>query len=76
VSVSIACPIEPYMLDKRMRRGLEQMVDRVVAANVLQDGGHDLLLRVYLSGLYHGAEVVLRKKISADGAANSGTGEQ
>jgi len=60
VSVSVACPIEPHMLDKKMRRGFEDMVERVVMANVVAGDGKDLMLRVYLSGLYHGAEAAKR----------------
>lgn len=72
MSVSVACPIEPHMLDKKMRRGFEDMVERVVMANVVAGDGKDLMLRVYLSGLYHGAEAAKRTASTVEPVVGDG----
>lgn len=61
MSVSLASPIQPHELDKRMRRGLEDLADRVAERAIYDNGGRDLLLRVYLAGLYHGSEIQARR---------------
>lgn len=53
----LVCPIEPHQMDKRTRQGFEDLVRRVVCANTMRGVGHDLLLRVYLSGIFHGVEL-------------------
>lgn len=59
--VPLACPIEPHEMSKALRCGMEDIVRRVVCANTLQGVGQDLLLRVYLSGLFHGMELTARQ---------------
>jgi len=55
--VSIVCPIQPHELDKKMRFGFEDICQRVALKSVYDGRGRDLLLRVYLAGLYHGVTV-------------------
>lgn len=54
-NISIICPIPPMSMDRKMRNGFEDICRRVAKAAVLEGRGTDLLLRVYLAGLYHGA---------------------
>lgn len=53
--VSLTASVEPHELAKPMRDHLDDIVRRVTAAAVVEGQGHDLLLRVYLAGMYHGA---------------------
>lgn len=55
--ITIISPIEPHHLDKKQRFHFEDLCQRVTTASVIQGRGRDLLLRVYLAGLYHGIEV-------------------
>jgi hypothetical protein len=40
------------------RKGMDRIVRRVAANSVMQGRGQDLLLRVYLAGMYHAMEVL------------------
>lgn len=53
----IACPIQPHELDKRIRSGMDDIVMKVVTRAVVEGRGQDLLLRVYMAGMYHGVEL-------------------
>lgn len=55
--IDLLCPIKPYELDKRMRHGFNDLVQRVTTAAVLHNHGRDLLLYIYLAGLHHGVEL-------------------
>ena len=55
---TLTCPIQPHELDPKMRDGFSDLVRRVTAKAAIEGRGRDLLLRVYLAGLYHGAELV------------------
>lgn len=59
-AVPMTCPIEPHEMDKKMLLGMEDVVNRVVCAATMQGVGRDLLLRVYLAGLFHGVELSKR----------------
>lgn len=54
----ILCSIKPHELDKRMRRGLNDIVERVTANAVMFNLGRDLLLLVYMAGFSHGAQAM------------------
>jgi hypothetical protein len=60
--VSLACPVEPYELDKKMRSGMAHLAARVVASCAAHGLGDELLLRVYMAGIYHGVELGKRQK--------------
>lgn len=64
MSTSVTAPIELHELDKPFRRGLEDLVERVTMKAVIDGDGRDLLLRVYLAGLYHGSEIAVRRSLS------------
>jgi hypothetical protein len=55
--VSLHCPIEPHQLAKDHRRGIEDIVRRVTMSCTVQGAGRELLLRIYLAGMYHGIEL-------------------
>lgn len=55
--IDLLCPVKPYELDKQMRFGFNDLVQRVTTAAVLHNEGRDLMLYVYLAGLYHGVEL-------------------
>lgn len=55
--VGIVCPIEPHELERAHRRGMDNIVRRVLAASVVKGQGADLFLRVYLAGMYHGLKL-------------------
>lgn len=57
--IDLLCPVRPYELDKVMRAGFNDLVQRVVTAAVMDNRGRDLLLYVYLAGVSHG--VALQK---------------
>jgi hypothetical protein len=40
-----------------MERGLQDIVRRVAAASAAAGSGRDLLLRIYLAGVYHGVRL-------------------
>lgn len=61
----LACPVEPYEMDKALRAGMEDIVRRVVCAVTMQGAGRDLMLRVYLAGLSHGVELTKRERAAA-----------
>jgi hypothetical protein len=56
--IPLVCPIEPYELDKQMRFGMSDLASRVAASCAAHGIGKDLLLRVYMAGIYHGVELV------------------
>lgn len=53
--VSVTAPIQPHEIPRSMREHLDDIVRRVVMASTVQGQGRDLMLRVYLAGMYHGA---------------------
>lgn len=53
----LTAPLHPGELPKAMRRGIEHIVERIVTASAVKGGGQDLLMRVYMAGVYHGAEL-------------------
>jgi hypothetical protein len=53
--LSLAAPVTPTEMDKHLRAGLQSLVERVAAKAVLDGRGRDLLLRIYIAGIYHGA---------------------
>lgn len=61
--IPLVCPIEPYEMDKRMRRGFNDIVDRVAASAAAHGLGKDLLLRIYLAGIFHGVELQNRAEM-------------
>lgn len=58
--ISIGCSIEPYQIPKPIRRGIDDIVRRIARQSALQGDGRDLLLRVYMAGVYHGVELSKR----------------
>lgn len=70
MSTSVTAPIELHTLDKGFRRGLNDLVERVTMKAVIDGDGRDLMLRVYLAGLYHGSECA--KRTQAQGQQNEG----
>jgi len=58
--VRLTAPIHPGELPRAMERGLADIAARVSARAVVEGRGHDLLLRIYMAGLYHGAELAGR----------------
>lgn len=65
----VLCPVKPHELDKRMRRGLESIAERVAGAAVIHNAGRDLLLLVYMAGFSHAYEAMARRRDSDRGAA-------
>ncbi len=53
--VTLAASIQPHEIPRAMRDHLDDIVRRVVLAATVEGLGHDLMLRVYLAGMYHGA---------------------
>lgn len=51
-------PINFRSLPKAQQFGFEQLVNKVVASCVIRGAGADLLLEVYLAGIYHGSQSV------------------
>ncbi|NPD16933.1 hypothetical protein HOY34_17205 [Xinfangfangia sp. D13-10-4-6] len=49
-------PIEFRSLPKAQQFSFERVVEKVVASCVIKGLGKDLLLQVYLAGLYHGSQ--------------------
>jgi hypothetical protein len=58
--VSLSCPVAPHDMSKALRFGMEQLCQRVVASAAGHGVGRDLILRVYLAGIYHGVELSKR----------------
>ena len=52
--IPLDAPLEPKELDAKALYDLQRIVRRVSAKAVFKGHGEDLLMRVYLSGLYHG----------------------
>ncbi len=55
--ISLTCPIQPHELDKRLDFGLRDIARRVTTKAVLEGRGADILLRIYMAGMYHGFEL-------------------
>jgi hypothetical protein len=47
-------------LPKLMNRGMRDICKRVVSAAVVRHSGDDLLLHIYMAGVYHGAEMAAK----------------
>lgn len=52
-----ACPIQPHELDGPLRRGMDDLVRKVVARSLFEGDGRDIFLRVYMAGMYHATEI-------------------
>ena len=55
--LSVTPPIKLHEVDKKQLAAMQGIVDKVVCRAVVEGLGQDLLLRVYLAGLYHGSTV-------------------
>lgn len=49
--------IHPHELSKAMLKDMNDLVRRISCAAVIKGRGNDLLLYIYLAGLYHGSEL-------------------
>lgn len=58
INITLSAPIQPHELDKPMRHGMEDLVSRISARAVLEGRGQDLLLRIYMAGMYHATELL------------------
>jgi hypothetical protein len=47
-------PIELHQLPKAQVNEFRRLTDKIVCAATVHGNGQDLILRVYLAGLYHG----------------------
>lgn len=56
--MNILAPIDPRDLDERLRFGLEAIVRKIIH-QATRDWykGDNLLLRIYMAGMYHAAEI-------------------
>jgi hypothetical protein len=63
--IPLLCPVEPHEMDKRMRRGFNDIVARVTVAAAGHGWGNDFLLRLYTAGIFHGIELQ-KRAASAD----------
>lgn len=59
--IDLLCPIEPHEIDKKQRFLWNDLLRRVTAKACVQGRGQDLLLYIYLAGLYHGAKAQAAK---------------
>lgn len=55
------CPVQPYALPRDMRRQIGRIVADIVERAAIQGGGHELFVRVYTAGLYHGHELTMKR---------------
>lgn len=69
--ISVGAPIQPHELPKPMRQGIEHIVEKVVARAAIEGAGQNLLLRVYLAGIYHGSALSRMKEDSNGRRRNS-----
>ena len=46
--------LQPHELERSQLRGIENIVQRVAAQSAALGHGADLLLRIYMAGIYHG----------------------
>jgi len=58
--IPLLCPVEPHEMSKEMRRGFNEIVRRVTVSAAAHGWGNDLLLRVYMAGIFHGVELQKR----------------
>jgi predicted amino acid racemase len=56
--ISLCGPVQPYELDARLQRGLNDLIRRISAKAVIDGRGADIFLRIYMAGLYHGSVLV------------------
>jgi hypothetical protein len=47
--------VSPAVADRAAKRGMEQLVTRIVAEIVRHRNPHNLLTELYMAGLYHGS---------------------
>lgn len=64
---SPVAPVNFRALPKADQFGFERVVEKVVANCVVKGLGRDLLIQVYLAGLYHGSEAAEGWPSSAEG---------
>lgn len=65
-NISLSAPVHPGELDKRMYRGLNDLAGRVAAKAIREGRGQDILLRIYMAGLYHGMMLVQEQSHAAE----------
>jgi hypothetical protein len=53
----LLAPVRPHEIPAKTRKGLEDLVERITGAAVLHNRGKDMLLLIYLAGMYHGVEL-------------------
>lgn len=53
----IPWPLHELILSKKDQAHWDRMVERLIAANAIKGHGHDLILRIYLTGLWHGSVI-------------------
>ena len=58
--VKLCSPVEPYEMDKHLRRQMQELADRVAGCAAANGMGRDLILRIYMAGIYHGVELSKR----------------
>lgn len=63
---SIIAPVKPHELTKQQRERFSDLVRRVTVAAAVDGRGADLLIRVYMAGLYHGSEIYAETKEDED----------
>ena len=56
-TLKVTPPIKLHEVNKKQLAAMQEIVDKVVCRSVVEGLGKDLLLRVYLAGLYHGSTV-------------------
>lgn len=54
---TLVCPVEPHELPLKMRRGIDRIVNRIVATDASRGHGRDLFMRIYMAGMHHGVEL-------------------
>ena len=57
ISLEVTAPVKLHEVDKKQLADIQVIVEKVVCRAVVEGLGKDLLLRVYLAGLYHGSQV-------------------
>lgn len=60
--ISKVAPISIQMLPRKERLSIESVVDKIVTSCVAKHTGRNLLVNIYLSGLYHGTELANQTK--------------
>jgi hypothetical protein len=53
--IALVAPIDPAEIDKKIRAHMNDIVRRIIAQSAYEGRGSDIMMRIYLAGLYHGA---------------------